>query len=69
MPSCKECNLVFYSSDGLMLHVEKAHGKTKFQKLESHAWLWPAPFSLFLDLMLSFLREGKVMMKSDNDIT
>ncbi|WP_255408348.1 hypothetical protein [Candidatus Nitrosotalea okcheonensis] len=27
MPTCKECNIVFYSQEGFQVHVEKVHNK------------------------------------------
>lgn len=35
MPACKECDLVFYSNEGLQLHVEKSHIKKDPNKLDS----------------------------------
>jgi len=27
MPTCKECDIVFYSQEGFQVHVEKVHSK------------------------------------------
>ncbi|MDE1839791.1 MAG: hypothetical protein KGH87_07725 [Thaumarchaeota archaeon] len=37
MPTCKECNIVFYSQEGFQVHVEKVHNKPNSNSLDAFA--------------------------------